>query len=184
MKILNVLQTIFGFLFKKYRVILTVFIDIVYTIVNKEENKEWREGKMLSTLKPTTRARELDRLFNQSISSREENNWYPNVELSEDNNYFYLKALMLGVSPENIDVEAKPSESLVTIKSWNYRGDKEETILRSEIPYGYFTRSIKFPVEFESENIQSHYENGLLLLTFPKKQTQSSNSIKISVNTS
>lgn len=140
----------------------------------------------MNTLEPTTRARELDRLFNHNISnisSREEANWYPAVELSEDNEHFYLKALMPGVSSENIDVEANTSDSLVTIKSWNYRNDEEETILRSEIPYGQFTRTIKLPVSFNSENVQSHFENGLLLLKFPKEQRKANN-VKISVNTS
>lgn len=148
--------------------------------------KEWRKRNMMSTLKPTTRARELDRLFNHNmadISSREEANWYPAVELSEDNEYFYLKALMPGVSPENIDVEANISDNLVTIKSWSYRNDEEEKVLRSEIPYGQFTRTIKLPVSFNSENIQSHFENGLLLLKFPKEQRKA-DSVKISVNTS
>jgi len=137
---------------------------------------------MMSTLKPTTRARELDRLFNHNISSREEASWYPAVELSEDNEYFYLKALMPGIPPENIDVEANASDSLVTIKSWNYNNE-EESVLRSEIPYGQFTRTIKLPVKFDSENVQSHFENGLLLLKFPKEQRKA-NSFKISVNTS
>lgn len=45
--------------------------------------------------------------------------------------------------------------------------DENTRILMQERPYGKFSRSISLPRPVDADNVQAHFENGILTLTLP-----------------
>ena len=95
---------------------------------------------------------------------------YPRVNLSEDENNYYLEALVPGIDPKDIDLNVmrgtlslsgERKEDRVEGKTWH----------RHERGFGKFMRTIELPDAIDSSNVDAEYRNGVLLITLPKPQS-------------
>ena len=59
--------------------------------------------------------------------------------------------------------------------------EKDENYHRIERSYGAFTRSVRLPLEVQSDKIEASYKNGILKITLPKSEEAKKKEIKIKV---
>jgi len=92
------------------------------------------------------------------------------IEIKETDKAFAVHAEIPGVNKEDIHVSVEGS--VVTLRAEIKQHDSQtegEKVLRSERYYGAVSRSFQLPVDIDEAAAKAKYENGVLLLTLPKK---------------
>ena len=92
------------------------------------------------------------------------------IDVTENDREFTVQAEIPGVSKEDIQVSVEGS--IVTLKAEVKQQDRQtegEKVLRTERYYGSVARSFQLPAEIDESAAKAKYENGVLLLTLPKK---------------
>lgn len=93
------------------------------------------------------------------------------IDVSESDAAYTVLAEVPGVGKEDIHVSI--DGSVVTLRAEVKQQDKRaegEKVLRSERYYGAVARSFQLPVEVDAAQARARYDNGVLVLTLPKKQ--------------
>ena len=97
-------------------------------------------------------------------------------ELSQKDEHFIVSLDTPGVSREDIEIEVLGNILKVSGK----RKKLIENSKYSERQYGDFSRKINLPKGFDAENIQAHYENGVLTVAVAKLEKPEAKKIDIS----
>lgn len=96
----------------------------------------------------------------------------PAVNIRETNEHFEVEVAAPGMKKEDFKVEL--DGNLLTIRSERKNEqtvNEGERYSRREFSYQSFERSFQLPKEVvDIEQIKARYENGLLMLTIPKKE--------------
>ncbi len=94
------------------------------------------------------------------------------VQVNENEDSYSIQAELPGVAREDIhvDVQGAVVTLKAEVKQHDSQGDSDQ-VLRSERYYGSVSRSFELPGEVEQEAASARYENGILLLTLPKKKS-------------
>ena len=96
------------------------------------------------------------------------------IDVSENDQAFTVRAEIPGVNKQDIHVSV--DGSIVTLSAEIRQHDAEregEKLLRSERYYGSVSRSFQRPAEVDEAQSKARYENGILLLSLPKKVSNS-----------
>jgi HSP20 family protein len=103
----------------------------------------------------------------------------PNLELSETEDGFVVRAELAGLAPE--DVQVTIEEDVLTIrgekKSETKEGDGK--VVRSERRYGKFSRTVEFGMPVDAENATATHRNGLLVIRLQKHPRARARQVKI-----
>ena len=103
------------------------------------------------------------------------------IDVKENNGNLIVQAEVPGVKKEDIDVTVDRNVVTISAKIEQYDADAEnDNILHSERYYGEVRRSITLPAETASDQAVAKYENGILTLTIPKADAQTTK--KVAVN--
>ena len=92
------------------------------------------------------------------------------VDVKENEKEYSVHAEIPGVNKEDIQVSIEGN--VVTLRAEIRQQDKQtenEKVLRSERYYGAVSRSYQLPADIDETAAKARYENGVLLLTLPKK---------------
>lgn len=103
------------------------------------------------------------------------------LDVHETEASYTLQAELTGVNKEDIHVEI--DGPLVTIKAEVKQHDSrnaDSRLLRSERYYGAVSRSVQLPVDINRDQASAKYDNGVLLLTLPKKPQSDGKRLTIS----
>ncbi len=98
----------------------------------------------------------------------EERNWMPNIDISETDEAFFLRAEVPGMDKKDINVTI--SDGLLTIegeKKQEKEVDKENCYCM-ESRYGKFCRTLSLPRGVELDNVDASYKEGVLKIKIPK----------------
>lgn len=101
------------------------------------------------------------------------------VDLSEYEHGYTLRAVLPGVNPENLNVDF--ADGVLTIKAETQAPEDAEGVryhLR-ERSYGTYERSFRFPSPIKAEAIAASYQNGILTLQLPKEQVARSHRVRV-----
>ena len=92
------------------------------------------------------------------------------VDISEDEDAFYIEAEMPGLKKEDISLGVE--EDVLTIKGERKKETEEQgkNYHRVERNYGSFSRSFNLGELIDRENIEASFENGVLHVSLPKAQ--------------
>lgn len=118
----------------------------------------------------------FDDFFNTEFGHWRNNNFsasnttLPAVNIKEDNDGFTVEMAAPGM--EKADFKINLNNNLLTISSEKQEEHKEEQdkYTRREFAYRSFQRSFTLPDSADSEKINAKYENGVLLVSIPKKK--------------
>lgn len=91
-------------------------------------------------------------------------------DVTENGKEYAVHAEIPGVNKEDIQVSIEGN--VVTLHTEIKQQDKQtegEKVLRSERYYGAVSRSFQLPADIDEAAAKARYENGVLLLTLPKK---------------
>ena len=127
---------------------------------------------------------EVNRLFSSAIRSENgENmttgNWFPKVDIWEDNDRLVLEAELPGMKAE--DFELSFENNTLTLKgerNFESKTDKGN-YHRVERSYGSFTRSFTLPPTVTAEGAKAEFDNGILHLTLPKREETKARKIEV-----
>ncbi|MDP9960041.1 Hsp20/alpha crystallin family protein [Chryseobacterium lathyri] len=119
----------------------------------------------------------FDDFFNRELFNWGNNNYsststtVPSVNIRENEDAYEVQIAAPGMDKK--DFEVKLDGNLLTISSSKEDSSEREenNFTRKEFSYQSFKRSLELPKDVvDQDNINAKYENGLLLLTIPKKE--------------
>jgi HSP20 family protein len=124
----------------------------------------------------TTLHREMDRLFGRAYgesSGPAAGVFAPALEVLQGKDAWHVRVALPGVDPKNVQIDL--AGDTVTIRGERSRtlpagGDKSQAHL-TEIAYGRFERTLSIPDAIESEKVSAAYNNGMLELTLPLRES-------------
>lgn len=93
----------------------------------------------------------------------------PQIDVSEDDETLKIQAELPGLDKDDIELEA--DENSVTIQGEKSHEEEreEEGFYRNERSYGYFRRTIPFPMEVDTSKAKATFSDGVLDVRFPKR---------------
>jgi HSP20 family protein len=95
---------------------------------------------------------------------------FPAINLTEDDNFFYVRAELPGVAADDLDIQA-------TARNMTISGERKLALEnkaryhRREREGGRFSRALALPKEIDAERIEARMLNGLLILKVPKSES-------------
>jgi len=121
----------------------------------------------------------VDELFGSSFGSAlgGSQGLWPTVDVDEDDQAYCVCLEVPGVSRDDLHVEIQQDQ--VTVRGEKRRGDSGARSRWSERQYGSFARSFMLPSDADPERARAAFENGVLTLTFPKKEEAKARRIEI-----
>lgn len=102
------------------------------------------------------------------------------VDVSEKDKEYVLEAELPGFDKKDITVELKNNYLTISANRDYESEEKEKDFIRRERYYGEFSRSF-YAKGIKQEDIKAKYENGLLLVTLPKKEKEEAPSANIEI---
>lgn len=102
------------------------------------------------------------------------------VDVKENEKGYLLSAELPGVKKENINVEYKDNNIIISAKREDTFEEKENNYIRRERSFGEFSRSFYID-NVDEENIKAKFENGELYIFLPKKEIIGTNYNKIKI---
>ncbi len=105
----------------------------------------------------------------------------PRADVSETRDAILVKMDLPGHDPKSIDVNVE--NDVLTVRSERKLENKEqgETFHRAEIHYGAFSRSFTLPSTVDAQKTEARYDNGVLVITLPKREEAKPRSIQVKV---
>lgn len=127
--------------------------------------------------------RELDRLLNGR-------GWeggldtsagvFPLLNVSQDQNNYYIRSEIPGMSLEQLDVSVTGRSLTVSGEREIPNEDERVRYHRREREAGKFRRQLNLPTDVEAEKVQAKYRHGILMIVLPKAESAKPKKIEIS----
>jgi HSP20 family protein len=118
--------------------------------------------------------RELLRTFDMFAGDREQrtspSNVFPPINVTQDNDRFYLRAELPGVVASELSISALRNRLSISGKREIGKEHERVSYHRKERPEGTFNRTITLPTPVDAERIEARYADGILTLTLPKAE--------------
>ena len=120
----------------------------------------------------------VNRFFNEAYghnaasNNTGNRNFAPSVDIAETDAAFEVQATVPGLSREDIKIDLEDGKLTISGARTLNKDDEGRNYRRVESAYGNFSRSFYLPENVDSDNIGAKYENGILLVTIPKKEVK------------
>ena len=103
----------------------------------------------------------------------------PQFDLTESPTAYRLHADLPGVTEENLEVTVHEGVLTVSGKREEETSEEGTNFLVRERRYGEFSRRLALPKDANAETVEAKLENGVLLISIPKKEELKARKIKI-----
>lgn len=103
--------------------------------------------------------------------SRKERNLMK-TDIKDKKDKYEIKIDLPGYDKENIKVQLKDGNLLVSASTNNENNEDEENFVRRERFFGECSRSFYVGEEIEEKDINAEFKNGILKIEIPKKEEQ------------
>ncbi|HHI79039.1 MAG TPA: Hsp20/alpha crystallin family protein [Planctomycetes bacterium] len=103
----------------------------------------------------------------------------PRIDIVDHEKEVCVKAEVPGFKKDEVEITL--NDGLLTIQGQKKEESKMEEgdMVRSEINWNAFSRSLRLPTEVKADEAKATYENGILEIRIPKIQATSRKTIKI-----
>lgn len=95
---------------------------------------------------------------------------FPPVNITQDDDNFYVRAEIPGVNPKKLDLSALGRRVVISGKREIPKENDRASYHRRERAEGEFSRSITLPAEIDPAQVDAKYRAGVLTLTLPKAE--------------
>jgi HSP20 family protein len=124
----------------------------------------------------------LDRLINEVPAVQSSGFNFPPVNISESKNDYELEFNVPGRKKEDLKISVDKNILTVSFEKKEEIADENRKQIKREFNLQPFKRSFTLDDKIISDNIAAKYENGLLILTIPKKEEVKAEAKTIAVN--
>jgi HSP20 family protein len=131
--------------------------------------------------------RRLESLFTRSPFQRAQEGisaqqWYPQVDITEDDKEYLVKADLPEVAKNDVKVAFR--EGILEIAGERKQEKQESTrrFHRTERTYGAFLRSFTLPAAAEGEKARAEFHDGVLTVRIPKSEKLAPKVIEVKVS--
>jgi HSP20 family protein len=107
--------------------------------------------------------------------------WLPAMDLVETDDHYVLRADLPGLADEDINVELEDNALTVSgERTAEYEG-QQEGYHRLERAFGSFSRSLTLPDGVDPDDIEAHFDRGVLEIRIPKPEQKKSKTVPITL---
>jgi HSP20 family protein len=103
----------------------------------------------------------------------------PALDVSESDNTFEVRMDVPGMAAKDIDIQVRGNVVSVSGKRQEEQEEKGKTYHRIERSLGSFSRSLTLPCDINEDEVAANYENGVLVVTLPKSETNKGRKITV-----
>ena len=129
----------------------------------------------------------LDRFFNEAVPAFGQdfgveffgNNSYPKVDVKDYDDKITIEAEIPGLAKEDVSVDLQAQVLTITGGKREVKDDEGARYIRKELKRSSFKRSFKLGDNMNVKKIQADFDNGLLLVTVPKREKDEPKRVKI-----
>lgn len=129
---------------------------------------------------------DLDRFFANTLMPFQAQDstsaFSPRVDITERDNKYEFSAELPGVTKDDVKITLK--DGVLTIDAETKQEEKEERdgrVVRQERRYGKFVRSFDLGGDIKEDDINAHFENGILTVTTPKSNGREAEAKRIEI---
>jgi HSP20 family protein len=123
----------------------------------------------------------FDEFFNELPVKLESKLNVPAVNIHENENAYIMEFNVPGRSKEDFQISLENGLLTVSYEKKSENKSDDQKVIRREFSYQSFNRSFNLDENIDSDNIQAKYENGILVLTLPKKEEAKPSKKEISI---
>jgi HSP20 family protein len=105
----------------------------------------------------------------------------PDVDVEETKDAIVVRAELPGLNPDDVTVEATPTQLTLRGEKREEREEQQGTLHRVERRYGAFLRRIDLPCEVDPNPSDARFRNGVLRVRLPKTEEAKSSQRRITV---
>ena len=109
-------------------------------------------------------------------------NWTPAVDISEDDNNFYLNVDLPGMTKDQVKVRFEDGMLSITGEKKSEKEEKKVKYHRVERSFGRFERSFRVPSRISANKIDAKFDKGVLTVTMPKAEEAKPKEIEVKIN--
>jgi HSP20 family protein len=128
--------------------------------------------------------RRMDRLF-QDAYGLEGRPWragvYPLVNISEDPDYFYVRAELPGVRAENLEITLQDNNLILRGERKIPAEEKQVNYHRRERESGFFRRVVALPAMVQGDKVEATCKDGILTIKMAKPEAVKPRKIEVKV---
>lgn len=117
--------------------------------------------------------------FQSSLLSRNEQDFYPLLDIFEINSHYIVELDIPGVKKEDININVDNNILTIKGKKETDKEDKDTNYYSRERFYGDFKRSMSLPVGVNADKIDAAFNSGVLTIKLPKNKATSAKVIEI-----
>ena len=135
---------------------------------------------------------EMNRLFNTFFdqpapASRgggaQSRRWMPAMDLVETADQYVLRADLPGLSDDDVNVQLEDNVLTISGERQARHEQNEEGYYRIERAFGSFARSLTLPAGVNPDDVQAHFDRGVLEIRIPKPEQKKPRQVQISLGT-
>ncbi len=118
--------------------------------------------------------RELDRLsggFAGSVFRLPTAGVFPLVNVTEDQNHYYVRAELPGVKTDELNISVAGETLTLSGERKLPEESEKASYHRREREAGSFSRVISLPTRLDADKVKAHAENGVLTVVLPKAES-------------
>ncbi|MGZ5246259.1 MAG: Hsp20/alpha crystallin family protein, partial [Flavitalea sp.] len=94
----------------------------------------------------------------------------PAVNVKDNENEYQLTLGVPGMKKEDFYIKVEKNLITISAEKEENKEEKNEKYSKEEYNYSSFTRTFSIPEDAKHENIQAKYDNGVLMISIPKKE--------------
>jgi HSP20 family protein len=131
--------------------------------------------------------RRLESLFERSPFSRTQEGiaaqqWYPQVDITEDDKEYSIKADLPEVAKNDVKVAFREGVLEIAGERKQEKREPSRRFHRTERTYGSFLRSFTLPAAAEGEKAKAEFHDGVLTVRIPKSEKLAPKAIEVKVS--
>lgn len=124
----------------------------------------------------------FDDMFNRSLGDFVGGDFFisqPSINVVETKENYRIEVAAPGLEKEDFTVNVDNGFLNISAKKEEKEEVKEGNYMRREFNFSSFTRSFELPASIAADDVGAHYENGILIITLPKKEEAKSELAKV-----
>jgi len=93
---------------------------------------------------------------------------FPPINITQDNDHFYLRAEIPGIAARDLSISAVRNQVSISGKRELPKEHERASYHRRERSEGTFNRTVTLPTLVDSDRVEARYTDGILTLVLPK----------------